>query len=199
MAELAAILATALAVVAAVPQLRRVIVAGDGHGVSLSAVLLGVVNETAWIAYTSCERLWSAAPEAVLMAATNLVLAGSLIAVGAGGRRRAVGAALLWAAALSIVAVAGGAHALGVTLGAAYAVQVAPAVWTVWRTAAPTGVASCTWAFVLTESVLWGVYGAHHADPATSTLGVVGVVASTMILVRTATGRRRAVAAVVTV
>lgn len=193
MADVAAILATALAAVAAVPQLRRVLVSGDGRGVSLSAALLGVVNETNWVAYALSEQLWSAAPEAVLMTATNAALVVSLVRVGAGGRRRALGAAVSWAAALATVAAVGGPHALGVPLGAAYAIQVAPAVWTAWRTAAPTGVAASTWAFVLAESGLWGIYGVHHADPATSTLAVVGVSASTAILVRKALGIRRAV------
>ena len=76
-------------------------------------------------------------------------------------------------------------------LGAAYGVQVAPAVWTAWRTASPTGVAATTWAFVVVESLLWGAYGLHHADPATSVLAVVGVLAGGAMLLRKLVTRHR--------
>ena len=70
MADGAAIAATTLAAIAALPQLRRV-VGGDGRGVSLSGALLGVVNELVWVVYAVHQGLWSAAPEAVLMTASN--------------------------------------------------------------------------------------------------------------------------------
>jgi len=190
MAELAAILATVLAAVAALPQLRRV-AAGDGLGVSLSGAALGVVNESVWVAYATSERLWSAVPEAGLMATTNLLLVVWLLRAGATGRRRAAAAAVLWAGTLAVVEAVGGAAGLALVLGAAYGVQVAPAVWTAWRTVSPSGLATSTWAFVLVESALWGCYGVHHGDPATTTLGVVGVVAGSAIVGRKVMVRRR--------
>ncbi len=157
---------------------------------SLSGALLGVVNEVVWVAYAVHQGLWSAAPEAVLMTASNGVLVVWLRRGGAGWRRaaRAAGA---WAAALAVVAVLGGPAAVGVVLGAAYGVQVAPAVWTAWRTASPTGVAAATWAFVVVESLLWGAYGLHHADPATSVLAVVGALAGSAMLLRKLVTRHR--------
>jgi hypothetical protein len=192
MAELAAILATVLAAVATLPQLRRV-AAGDGLGVSLSGAALGVVNESVWITYATSERLWSAVPEAGLMATTNLLLVVGLLRAGAAGRRRAAASAVLWAGTLAVVEAVGGTAALALVLGAAYAVQVAPAVWTAWRTVSPSGVAASTWALVLVESALWCLYGAHHGDPATTTLGIVGMVASSAIVGRKAVVRRREV------
>jgi uncharacterized protein with PQ loop repeat len=191
MAELAAILATVVAAVAAVPQLRRVVVGADGLGVSLSAALLGVVNETVWIAYAVHEHLWAALPEAVLMATSNVVLVVWLLRAGAGGSHRAARAAGLWAAVLATVVVVGGTHALALALGAAYAVQVAPAVWTAWRTPSPSGVAGATWTMILVESSLWMFYGLHHDDPATTALGVVGIVAGTAMVARKGVTRRR--------
>ena len=185
-AEVAALLATALGVAAAVPQMRRVVVASDGRGVSLSGALLGVVNETVWIAYTVHGALWSAAPEAVLMAASNVVLVVWLLRGGAGGWGGAAVAATCWAVVLAAVATIGGAPALAVTLGVAYGVQVVPAVWTAWRTTRPTGVAAATWGMILVESALWGVYGLHHGDPATTTLAVVGTAGAVAMLARKA-------------
>ena len=92
---------------------------------------------------------------------------------------------------LGAIAVVGGAQPLAVALGAAYAVQVAPAVWTAWRTPVPSGIAASTWVMVVIECVLWAAYGVHHGDPATMTLGAAGVVAGVAMVARTATVRHR--------
>ncbi|MET0578317.1 MAG: hypothetical protein ABW122_06635, partial [Ilumatobacteraceae bacterium] len=91
-AELAAIVATAVALVSSVPQLRRIIVVGDVAGVSLSFATLGVASELAWITYAVHGRLWSAVPEAIAMTAANGVMAYGLVRAGA-ARRRALAAA----------------------------------------------------------------------------------------------------------
>lgn len=198
MAELAAALATILAVVGGLPQLHRVAVGRDGRGVSVGACAIGVANEALWIAYALHQGLWGAVPEAVLMVATNVGLVVWLRRAGAGGWRPAVGAAALWFAVFVAVAVTFGAVAVGVLLGVAYAVQVAPAVWTAWRTHCPSGVAGATWAAMLVESVLWGVYGLHHGDPATSVLAITGLAASSALLLRKAVTHGRVAPAALT-
>ena len=81
-AEAAALIATALALVGAVPQLRRLAVTGDANGVSLTNATLGVGSELGWVAYTLQGSLWSAIPEAALMAVTNVLLARALMRAG---------------------------------------------------------------------------------------------------------------------
>ncbi len=39
---------------------------------------------------------------------------------------------------------------------------------------------------ILVESALWGVYGLHHGDPATTTLAVVGTAGAVAMLARKA-------------
>lgn len=181
MAELAAILATTLAAIAVVPQLRRVIVAGDGRGVSLTSAVLGVATEVAWVGYTTASDLWSALPESVLMTVSNAVLAVALVRRGARAASAAI-AGIVWSALLVGVVVWGGVGGLAIVLAGAYAVQVGPAVWTVWRTSSPSGVAAATWVMIGIEGLLWGVYGMHHGDPATVWLAVIAVVAATATL-----------------
>jgi len=53
--------------------------------------------------------------------------------------------AIGWAIVLTGIGIAGGTRTLGAVLGAAYLVQVAPAVWTVLREPVPSGVATSTW------------------------------------------------------
>jgi hypothetical protein len=182
-AELAAALATVIATVAAIPQLHRVARAGDGRGVSVTSAVLGIGSELAWVMYATQAGLWSALPEAGLMAAGNTILVIALLRRQASARR-AVPAGLAWVGALATIAIVGGPTALGAVLGVTYAVQVAPAVWTVWRTSSPSGVVSSTWAMIGAEGVLWGAYGLHHEDPAVLTFAATATLASAATLTR---------------
>ena len=182
-AELAAALATVLATVAAIPQLHRVARAGDGRGVSVTSAMLGIGSELAWLSYASHAELWSALPEAALMTVANTVLAVALIRRGAAAGR-ALAAGLAWLGALATIATVGGHAALGAVLGVTYAVQVAPAVWTVWRTSSPSGVVASTWAMIGLEGLLWGAYGMHHEDPAVLIFAATATLAAAATLGR---------------
>ena len=188
-AELAALTATLLAVVAAAPQLRRVLVAGDAAGVSLTSSTLGVSTELAWVVYASASGLWSALPEAVAMSFADAALAIGVVRRGVPAGR-AVVAALGWLVVLLGASSLGGLTTLGALLAGAYAVQVGPAIWTVWRTPSPTGVAAATWSLVGVEGALWCVYGLHHGDPAITSFGIIAMVAAAATLARKATTAR---------
>jgi uncharacterized protein with PQ loop repeat len=182
-AELAAALATVLATVAAIPQLHRVARAGDGRGVSVTSAMLGIGSELAWLSYASRAELFSALPEAALMSIGNTVLAVALIRRGAAAGRALV-AGLAWLGALATIATVGGHGALGAVLGVTYAVQVAPAVWTAWRTSSPSGVVASTWAMIGVEGLLWAAYGLHHEDPALLIFAVTATLAAVATLGR---------------
>lgn len=191
-AELAAFAATGLALVTIVPQLRRLVRHGDTAGVSLSAAALGVVNEVFWVGYFVARSLWSAMPESMISALAGLLLIVVLVRRGV-VLRTGVFAGAGWAVALAAVGVVGGHRVLGAVLVASFAVQLVPAVWTVYRTV-PTGVASATWVLFGIESCLWAFYGGTHRDPPTTSIGVIGALASGTILLRTLRlrGRTRA-------
>ena len=63
-------------------------------------------------------------------------------------------------------------------------VQVAPSLWSAYRTARPSGVSAGTWALILGELVCFLVYGLAQPDPRLIALGVTGVTASTLMLAR---------------
>lgn len=182
-AEIVALLATAIAAVSSIPQLRRIVVAADTNGVSLSFATIGLTTELTWGAYALSGGLWSAVPEAVLMVGANAVMAAALVRTGIEARR-SVAAAGVWLILIIGVAGTAGADGIAVVLAAGYAVQVAPSVWTAYRTPDPSGVAAATWALVGVEAVLWGSYGVAHGDPATIGFGVVGSLATMAILAR---------------
>ena len=188
--ELTAYVATVLAAVGVLPQLRRLLRDHDLAGVSLTWATLGVTSEAGWTAYTVNGHLWAAVPEVVLMVAVYVVLAGVMIRAGA-QPRGAVIAASAWAGILIAVWCTTSPAAFGTVLGASYAVQVAPSIWTAYRTWAPSGVAPGTWTFILAECLLWGVYGVAHRAVAIAVFAMVGTVAASSVLIRCSATRGR--------
>jgi hypothetical protein len=78
----------------------------------------------------------------------------------------------------------------------AFVLQVAPSIWTAYRTDHPTGISRGTWVLVFGELSCWTVFGVHRSDPRLMILGCTGVVASVLLLarIRHAVGDGRATA-----
>jgi uncharacterized protein with PQ loop repeat len=173
------IVATAFAIPQFLPQIRKLRVTGDSAGVSWSWAILTSINNGAWIAYFALERYWTALVPATSATVLAGMLALLLIRLGQATLRPSllIGAwAMLLVAAYPVVGRAG----LGTLLTAAFFVQVAPSLWTAYRTARPTGISSGTWLLILGELSCWLIFGLYKSDPRLITLGV----ASTLILAR---------------
>ena len=182
----AAAVATVLAAVGALPQLRRVVRTGDARGVSLSMVTLNAASEVGWFTHFAGREQWAAAPASFLIVGTYGALGLALSRAGISARRP-VTVGCGWAAALVATRFAIGPGALATLLAATKVAQVAPQVWTAWRTSRPTGVSSAMWVIAVVESALWAGYGAFCGDVALVALGLVGVTAGIAILGRLAT------------
>jgi hypothetical protein len=89
-----------------------------------------------------------------------------------------------WAALLVTAYAVAGRAGLGTLLTAAFALQVTPSIWTAYRTERPTGIAQGTWLLVLCELSCWTVFGLHEPDVRLIALGITGVTASVLMLVR---------------
>jgi hypothetical protein len=98
---------------------------------------------------------------------------------------------IAWAALLTGATLIGGWSALGAVLGMSYAVQVAPSLWTAWRTYAPTGIAPGTWVLFFVQVILWGYYGVAEQDWAIKGFAITGIVSSLLMLLRWAMTRSR--------
>src|SRR5262245_2925424 len=77
-----------------------------------------------------------------------------------------------------------GRAGLRTLLAAAFVVQVAPSLWTAYRTACPSGISAGTWTLILGELLCFLVYGWHESDPRLIALGATGVTASALMLAR---------------
>jgi uncharacterized protein with PQ loop repeat len=174
-----------------VPQLNQVLRTGDVAGVSWSWAALTSISNGGWIVYFALSRFWTA----LVPATSATVLAGVLAVLLArrGGIPRSP--AMLsagWLLLLALAWMAGGRVGLGTVLTASFVLQVTPSVWTAYRTPRPTGISSGTWLLILAELLSWGIYGVHKSDPRLTILGVTGVIASMLMLVRARQARARA-------
>jgi uncharacterized protein with PQ loop repeat len=165
------------------PQLTRVWRTGDAAGVSWAWAALTSVSNGGWTAYFALSRFWTAlvpATSATVLAGTLAVLLGRR----GGVPRRPAAVTAGWAVVLALAWAAWSRAGLGTVLAASFVLQVAPSVWTAYRTGRPTGISSGTWLLILAELLCWGIYGMHKSDPRLTFLGWTGVAASVLMLAR---------------
>lgn len=193
-ANIAVVTATILAWTTLVPQIVKLAKGRDAEGVSATWPAIGLVSNAAWTAYLSSQELWLAAPStAVMILFYALVL--RYLALSGRDLRSSAGRGITWVVMLTSTGLLGGWPALGLLLGWSYVVQLAPSVWSAYRSYRPSGVSIGTWALIGVEAVLWGVYGWFYSDSAIVIYAVVGLVASTAIVLRVFVTRNRPVVA----
>jgi uncharacterized protein with PQ loop repeat len=171
------------------PQVLKLRATRDAAGVSWSWAALTAVSNAAWIGYFALCRYWTA----LIPSCSVTLLAGSLtvlLARRAAARPRSLFVITAWAAALAAVGATAGRAGLGTLLAAAFVVQVAPSLWTAYRTPHPSGISAGTWALILGELACFGLYGLRESDPRLTALGITGVTASTLMLARVGWVRR---------
>jgi uncharacterized protein with PQ loop repeat len=178
------LVAAFLAVPQFLPQLARVRRSGTTAGVSWSWAALTSVNNAAWMGYFALSGFWTALVPAVSATVLSGQLAVVLARRGGGIPKRPLVLASGWAVLLLTAAAVSGRTGLGAVLAVAFALQVTPSVWTVYRSPDTAGVSRGTWLLILGELLCWGVFGIHEADPRLIVLGATGVVASLLVLAR---------------
>ena len=181
--DYAPIAATAFAVPEFLPQLLKLRATRDTAGISWSWATLAAINNAAWLAYFALEHYWTA----LVPSCSATVLASALaVLLSIRGRARPRPGILIgtWAAMLVAAYLILGRTGLGALLTAAFTVQVAPSLWTAYRTARPTGISPGTWLLILGELSCWLIFGLHESDPRLITLGLTGLAASTLMLAR---------------
>jgi uncharacterized protein with PQ loop repeat len=188
--DYAPIAAAALAIPQFVPQIVKLRTTRDAAGISWSWAALTSVNNAAWFAYFALSGYWTA----LVPSSSATLLAGALAAMLAVRRRATVRPPMLivgWVGVLISTLVVGGRNGLGTLLTGAFILQVAPSLWTAYRTDRPTGISRGTWLLVLAELSCWLVFGLHRLDPRLIVLGITGVMASSLMLARIHDTRRR--------
>jgi len=165
------------------PQLAHVRRTGDVVGVSWSWAALTSVSNGGWIVYFALSGFWTALVPAISVTVLAGVLAVLLARLG-GVSPRPVAITAGWAVLLALAWAVAGRVGLGTALAASFVIQVAPSVWTAYRTHRPTGISRGTCLLILAELLCWGLYGLHKSDPRLIVLGWTGVAASVLMLAR---------------
>jgi uncharacterized protein with PQ loop repeat len=181
--QAAPIVATTFAVPEFLPQIRKLRATRDTAGVSWAWATLTCCNNAAWLAYFALEHYWTA----LIPSSSATGLAGTLaVLLSIRGQARPQPSILIgaWATMLVAAYLILGRTGLGALLTAAFAVQVAPSIWTAYRTDRPTGISSGTWLLILGELSCWLTFGLYKSDPRLITLGLTGVTASALLLAR---------------
>jgi hypothetical protein len=181
--EYTPIAATAFAIPEFLPQIRKLRATRDTAGISWSWATLASLNNAAWIAYFALEHYWTA----LIPSSSATALAGTLavlLCIRGQARLRPSILIGMWATMLVAAYLVLGRTGLGALLTAAFVVQVAPSIWTAYRTEHPTGLASGTWLLILGELSCWLTFGLYKSDPRLIALGLTGVTASTLMLAR---------------
>jgi uncharacterized protein with PQ loop repeat len=188
--DYAPIAATAFAVPQFLPQILKFRATRDTAGLSRAWATLTCLNNAAWIAYFALEHYWTA----LVPSSSATALAGTLailLCVKDRPRLRPSLPIAAWAAMLVAAYLILGRTGLGALLTAAFVVQVAPSIWTAYRTERPTGVSAGTWLLILGELSCWLTFGLYKSDPRLIALGLTGVAASALMLARIRRASRR--------
>ena len=190
LANAAVIGASILTVVFLVPQIVKLIRSGDSAGVSATWPAFGFVTNVGWLAYMISQGFWAA----VVAPFVTFISYGVILwALARNGRSLRVSYVwgVAWTGLLVAITMLAGWSAFGVFLGFSYGVQLAPSIWSAYQTADPSGISPGTWWIGTAEALLWGYFGWFHADVGIVTFGIVGVVASSLLLIRYYSTRRQ--------
>jgi uncharacterized protein with PQ loop repeat len=179
------VIATVLGSGMALPQARRLARTRRADGVSPVWVGVSMAINAWWVAYGIAAPVWALVP--VSLISLSLYAAMAVMFVRSFGRSSLRGLAL-GSLGLGMIPlpflVTGGWGTAGLVIGLCYGLQLLPAVVAVCRTRALRGVSATTWLIAWVEAVLWLVYGFGVGDLALSSAGLIGVVMSSVILVR---------------
>jgi uncharacterized protein with PQ loop repeat len=179
--DYAPVAATAFAVPQFLPQIRKLLATGDTAGVSWAWATLTCVNNAAWFIYFALEHYWTA----LIPSSSATALSGTLaVMLWRQPKARTAIPIAAWAAMLVAAYLILGRTGLGALLTAAFAVQVAPSIWTAYRTERPTGISAGTWLLILGELCCWLTFGLYKSDPRLIILGLSGATASALMLAR---------------
>lgn len=189
-ADSAAIVASLLAIVTLIPQVKKLWRTKNADGVSATWATFGTVSNAAWTAYLISQALWLAVPST---AAMGIFYSITVVLIGRTGRstRTALALGTSWALVLAGAGVVGGWSGLGLVLGVSFGIQATPSVWTAFRTWAPLGISPGTWKLILIEGLLWLVYGIGHQDLPIVAFGILSSIASSLMLGRYYSTRHR--------
>lgn len=179
-ADLLAVVASAVFLIRLLPQPIRLARSGVATGVSPSATLNAVVSAVAWIAYGAAQGLpvvWGVSVLALVPCTWQALLLRGHVT------RRDLASVGGFVAALVVAAASG---VLGLALAGTVLVTTGPQVHRVLREHDLSGIAPATWWVAIVDAVTWGAYGWAISDAALIGYFVALLAAAVIVIARLA-------------
>jgi uncharacterized protein with PQ loop repeat len=175
-----------------VPQVLRIHRVRSVEGVSIAWIGVGIAMNGWWSAYAVASGLWGLLPVSIGAGALYFIMTAQVIRLLGWSALRplAIGAFFFGMVPLPFF-LAGGMAAAGVAAGFSYGGQFMPAVVASLRSTALAGLSPTTWTMAWIEATIWVIYGTSVDDLALIIGGTGGALASTVILIRLGSLRRR--------
>ncbi|MEV1290277.1 PQ-loop domain-containing transporter [Micromonospora sp. NPDC049679] len=153
------LVAAVIGIIGTLPQLLLLMRASHADGVSFASVVLGVLSTATWLTYAlalaDVTQIVANVP-AVASAIAIVVLVVRRTAV---PLTRSLWAAAVWAVAIGIMFVAGGAAAVGIAAAAVSIVRQVPQLRLAFSGASLDGLSPAAYVLAIASASLWTVYG----------------------------------------
>ena len=175
--------------VRAFPQLIRLGLTGDPHGVSIDTTATSSAISFGWATYGF---LTDQLPVALATLSSGVVFfLITVMGVSLGRRMNEMKTAAVWAAVLLTVGVVWREDGLGILLPLSILVGNVPQLVTAYREADLTGLSAGTWMFSVLDGLVWGCYSFVTGDRSIAAFGILQTTTSGLIVARRlAWGRR---------
>lgn len=175
--------------VRAFPQMLRLGLTGDPHGVSIDSTATSSAISFGWATYGF---LTNQLPVALATLSSGVVFfLITVMGVSLGRRLQELKTAAVWAVVLLAVGVLWQEDGLGILLPLSILVGNVPQLVTAYREADLTGLSAGTWMFSVLDGLVWGAYSAVTGDLSIAAFGVLQTTTSGLIVARRLTWGRR--------
>jgi len=134
-----------------------------------------------WTAYTAARGLWWATVADALACLSYL---STVVVLARHGVRLRIVAGVVWLGVFVLAYVVADLAGVGTVLAFAFIVQVAPSIWTAYRSTDLLGASIVTWRLTLAEGILWFIYGWAKGDAAVMMFGLFAAIAGMLMISR---------------
>lgn len=168
--------------VRAFPQLLRLGLTGDPHGVSVDTAATSSAISFGWATYGF---LTGQLPVALATLSSGVVFGLiTVMALSLGRRATEMKTAAVWTAVLLAVGILWRENGLGVLLPLSILVGNAPQLVTAYRETDLTGLSAGTWLFSVSDGLVWGAYSLVTGDLSIAAFGILQTTTSGLIVAR---------------
>jgi uncharacterized protein with PQ loop repeat len=171
---------TVLGLTRAVPQLLRLLRAGEAHGVSLDTAATSSIVSFGWATY----GILSHQPYVIFATGSSGLIFASItfFAVRFGRSVKEFKIAPIWLGVLLLSGFIAEKNGLGIMLPISVLASNIPQIWVAYRERDLTDLSLGTWSLSITDGLIWGIYALLQHDTSILIYGLFQLVTSSTIV-----------------